>query len=305
MHTSTGSLRAHGFARVGISLLRILFALALLHALGVLRPDRSVVGHACRDPDRLRGRDRAVVSASGPQPLLRARRADPRAGARRAGGSPASTRSADAGRSRPAPATRQRWRPWPVVRSEHCDIRLFARADTRAKQTIRPGRTRAWRPAGREELHGVPIETVIVGDGPLNSRVEALVQAAREAMTNAAKFAHSERIDLYAEIEPTRVVLFVRDRGVGVRHRRRSSDRRGVRDSIVGRLHRHGGRAAVRSTPGEGTEVELAIDLQPARESGPSRGDQRLSYERRATCRRGRRPRPLQGRSGAPSSATG
>ena len=38
------------------------------------------------------------------------------------------------------------------------------------------------------------------------------------------------------------------------------NDRRGVRDSIVGRMERHGGRATVHSTPGHGTEVELVIE---------------------------------------------
>ena len=61
----------------------------------------------------------------------------------------------------------------------------------------------------------MPVEVVIVGDAPLDARLEALVQAAREAMTNAAKFAGAERVDLYAEVGPARVEVFVRDRGVG------------------------------------------------------------------------------------------
>ena len=66
-----------------------------------------------------------------------------------------------------------------------------------------------------EELHGVPVESVVVGDAPIDTRLEALVQAAREAMRNAAKFAGAERVDLYAEIAQARVEVFVRDRGVG------------------------------------------------------------------------------------------
>jgi signal transduction histidine kinase len=111
-----------------------------------------------------------------------------------------------------------------------------------------------------EELHRVPIEVVTVGDGPLNGRLEALVQAAREAMTNAAKFASSERVDLYAEVEPDRVEVFVRDRGVGFNPDAVPPDRRGVRDSIIGRMERHHGRAAVHSRPGEGTEIELVME---------------------------------------------
>jgi signal transduction histidine kinase len=111
-----------------------------------------------------------------------------------------------------------------------------------------------------EELHRVPIEVVTVGDGPLNGRLEAMVQAAREAMTNAAKFASSERVDLYAEVEPDRVEVFVRDRGVGFDPLTIPADRRGVRDSIIGRMERHRGHAAVHSTLGAGTEVELVME---------------------------------------------
>jgi signal transduction histidine kinase/phage shock protein PspC (stress-responsive transcriptional regulator) len=111
-----------------------------------------------------------------------------------------------------------------------------------------------------EELHRVPIEVVTVGDGPLNGRLEAVVQAAREAMTNAAKFASSERVDLYAEVAANRVEVFVRDRGVGFDPLAIPTDRRGVRDSIIARMERHQGRAAVHSKPGQGTEIELVME---------------------------------------------
>jgi len=35
--------------------------------------------------------------------------------------------------------------------------------------------------------------------------------------------------------------------------------RHGVRGSIIGRMKRHGGKAEIRSTPGEGTEVRLML----------------------------------------------
>jgi len=111
-----------------------------------------------------------------------------------------------------------------------------------------------------EEQHRVPIEMVTVGDSPLDGRLEALARAAREAMTNAAKFAGTGRIDLFAEVQTGRVEVFIRDRGVGFDPNAVSADRRGVRDSIIGRMERHAGRASVHSEPGGGTEVELVMD---------------------------------------------
>ena len=83
-----------------------------------------------------------------------------------------------------------------------------------------------------EQLHGVPIEVVTVGDAHLDARLEALVQAAREAMCNAARFAGGGHVDLFAEAGPGRVEAFVRDRGVGFDPAAVPPDRRGVRHSI-------------------------------------------------------------------------
>jgi signal transduction histidine kinase len=111
-----------------------------------------------------------------------------------------------------------------------------------------------------EEAHGVPLEVVAVGDAPLDQRAEALVAAAREALVNAAKFGGDGPVVLYAEVAPERIEVFVRDRGPGFDPAAVPPDRRGVRESIIGRMRRHGGRAEVHSTPGEGTEVELVLE---------------------------------------------
>jgi signal transduction histidine kinase/phage shock protein PspC (stress-responsive transcriptional regulator) len=147
-----------------------------------------------------------------------------------------------------------------LARRQERELRrwLLERPDRGAGDSIATALERA--AAEIEELHQVPIEVVTVGDGPLDGGLEAMVQAAREAMANSAKFAGSERIDLYAEVEPQRVEVYVRDRGVGFDPLAIPADRRGVRDSIVARMQRHHGTAAVRSTPGEGTEVELVMD---------------------------------------------
>jgi signal transduction histidine kinase len=111
-----------------------------------------------------------------------------------------------------------------------------------------------------EESHGVPIEVVAVGDAPVGERGEALVAATREALVNAAKFApDAGEIDVYAEFDEDGAQIFVRDRGPGFELESVPADRRGVRESIVGRMERFGGRAEIRSRPGAGTEVELTM----------------------------------------------
>jgi signal transduction histidine kinase/phage shock protein PspC (stress-responsive transcriptional regulator) len=113
-----------------------------------------------------------------------------------------------------------------------------------------------------EEAQGVPVEVVAVGDRPLDERSRALVAAAREALTNAAKFApDAGPVSLYAEVENGRAQVFVHDRGPGFDPESVPADRRGLRESVIGRMERHGGRAEVRSKPGEGTEVELTMEV--------------------------------------------
>jgi phage shock protein PspC (stress-responsive transcriptional regulator) len=114
-----------------------------------------------------------------------------------------------------------------------------------------------------EEAHGVPIEVVAVGDRPLDERSQALVAAAREALTNAAKFApDAGPVSLYAEVANGRADVFIHDRGPGFDLESVPADRRGIRESIIGRMERNGGRAQIRSTPGEGTEVELTMEVE-------------------------------------------
>ena len=111
-----------------------------------------------------------------------------------------------------------------------------------------------------EESHGVPVEVVVVGDRDLDPRPEAVVAAAREAMTNAAKFGGGSPVDVYAESSDARTQVFVRDRGPGFDTAAVPPDRRGVRESILGRMRRHGGRGRITSSPGAGTEVELVLE---------------------------------------------
>ena len=84
-----------------------------------------------------------------------------------------------------------------------------------------------------------------------------LVFAAREAVVNAAKHAEVSEVSVYAEVEPDRVTIFVRDRGKGFDESAVPADRHGLADSIRGRMERNGGELRLRTAPGEGTEVQL------------------------------------------------
>ncbi len=112
-----------------------------------------------------------------------------------------------------------------------------------------------------EELHGVRIELASSGDAPA---AEPLVLAAREAMTNAAKFAAVGEIDVFVEVTETEAAVFVRDRGAGFDRASVPPGRRGLAESIEGRLRRAGGTATVTSAPGAGTEVELRLPREAA-----------------------------------------
>jgi signal transduction histidine kinase len=110
---------------------------------------------------------------------------------------------------------------------------------------------------------GVAVDVVTVGDRAVDVHLDALLGAVREAVVNAAKHSGASEVSVYVEVEGDRVEAFVRDRGRGFDPAATAGDRRGIADSIVGRMRRHGGRAQVHSTPGEGTEVTFEMVLVP------------------------------------------
>lgn len=110
-----------------------------------------------------------------------------------------------------------------------------------------------------EELHGVRVEVASAGNAPLDDDARAVVLAAREAMANAARFSGAEEISVYAEADGDGISVFVRDRGAGFDRASVPQGRRGLTESIEGRMTRHGGTAKVVSLPGSGTEVELSL----------------------------------------------
>jgi signal transduction histidine kinase len=110
-----------------------------------------------------------------------------------------------------------------------------------------------------EAQYGIAVEAVTVGDCELDGDLSALLAAAREATVNAAKWSGADVVSLFAEVEPAAVSLFVRDRGKGFDPEEVPGDRKGLAESIHGRMARRGGTAAIRSVPGQGTEVSLTM----------------------------------------------
>jgi signal transduction histidine kinase len=110
-----------------------------------------------------------------------------------------------------------------------------------------------------EARYGVPVEAVMVGDCELNENLNALLAAAREATVNAAKWSGAGVISLFAEVEPDSVSLVVRDRGKGFDPSAVPKDRKGLAESVHGRMARRGGTADVVSADGEGTKVTLKM----------------------------------------------
>ena len=115
-----------------------------------------------------------------------------------------------------------------------------------------------------ERMHRVAVETVVVGNAPMDDRLKALVDATGEATTNAAKHSGGATIAVYAEVTDDAVSVYVRDEGSGFDAAALPADRRGIVESIVGRMERNGGTATVTSEPGEGTEVHLVLPRRPS-----------------------------------------
>ena len=150
-------------------------------------------------------------------------------------------------------------------------IGALARRQERELRRWLYGHSESWQPGTRlrdalestaadvEDLHGITVELVVVGDADVDDRSHALVGAAREAMVNAAKFSGCTSVSVYAETGGDALSVFVRDRGVGFDLASIPADRQGLRGSIVARMASVGGSAVVHSSPGNGAEIELTL----------------------------------------------
>jgi signal transduction histidine kinase len=113
-----------------------------------------------------------------------------------------------------------------------------------------------------EDQYVIEVELITVGTHRLDPPARAVVGALREALTNAARHAGVRRVSVFVEVGEGAVSAMVRDRGRGFDPARGGGpDRRGIPDSIDARMRHHGGTATIRSTVGEGTEVELHMPV--------------------------------------------
>ena len=121
-----------------------------------------------------------------------------------------------------------------------------------------------------EERFGVVVDVSTVGETDLDRDVEAVAAATREAMINAAKFAGVQRVFVLAEARPHEVRVVIKDKGTGFDRATVAGDRRGLVDSIEGRMERHGGSATVWSKAGEGTEVDIRLPRASSEHGAPA-----------------------------------
>ncbi|HWV79002.1 MAG TPA: PspC domain-containing protein [Isoptericola sp.] len=144
-----------------------------------------------------------------------------------------------------------------MARAQERELREWLYTDRTAPGTSLAAELRAL-VAEVEDGRAVEVESVMVGDCVPTEETSALLQASREALVNAVVHGRPP-VTVYLEVTDAAVEVFVRDRGDGFEMDDIAPDRFGVRESILGRVHRRGGTADVTSRPGWGTEVRLRM----------------------------------------------
>ena len=100
-----------------------------------------------------------------------------------------------------------------LARRQERELRTWLYGEETRAQTLK-GALEQLR-ADVEERFPIAVEVICVGDMDLDEAATALMQATGEAVTNAAKHSGASRVDVFAEVDPEQVEVFIRDRGCG------------------------------------------------------------------------------------------
>ena len=115
-----------------------------------------------------------------------------------------------------------------------------------------------------EDTRQQAIEVVTVGQASVSDATLPILDAATEAMHNAAQYG-STPITVYCEVQHQQsaqiISIFIRDHGQGFDTEHLPQGHMGIRESIIGRMRRAGGEARIISKPQWGTEVRLTLRI--------------------------------------------
>ncbi len=108
-----------------------------------------------------------------------------------------------------------------------------------------------------ESMYPVEIDPVLRSDAEMSTELRTVVDAAREAMLNAAAHSGSSSVELFSDTADGSVVIYVRDRGSGF-DPIRLSPHRGI-GRCIEKVAAAGGELTIRTAVGEGTECKIVV----------------------------------------------
>lgn len=106
-----------------------------------------------------------------------------------------------------------------------------------------------------EDIHRVEIEAVIRDDTELTPDLQAGIETAREALTNAVKHSGAQRISIFSEVIEGTASIHVRDNGRGIN----GTDITRLANRLNQRVESVGGLVAVDSRGADGTEIKISV----------------------------------------------
>jgi signal transduction histidine kinase len=120
-----------------------------------------------------------------------------------------------------------------------------------------------------EERANIATRLRVEGVGPLPLALEeTFYRVALEALNNALRHAHAQRVSVTLRAAEGRLTLVVRDDGIGFRRRDAAQHGGMGLGSMEKRIQKAGGIIRIVSRPGQGTRVEVRAPLPPGPQEG-------------------------------------